>query len=83
MEHKVVRLLTRSARADPRVTAGVVLASSPQDHRVGVWWQGREGCWLAHPPAGPSRRCRRSMAERAVRAAGVAEPGGTSGCATL
>jgi hypothetical protein len=42
-------------------------------------------CWrarcrsIAWASAGPGRRCRRRMAERAVRAAGGAEPGGTSG----
>jgi hypothetical protein len=53
MERKAVRLLTRSARADPRVTAGVVLASSLQEHRVGVWWQGkgRVAGWPIHRPA--------------------------------
>ena len=42
MARKAVRQLTRSARADPRVTFGVVLASSLQDRRVGVWRQSRE-----------------------------------------
>jgi hypothetical protein len=36
MERKAVRRLSRSARADPRVTTGVVLASSLKEHRVGV-----------------------------------------------
>jgi hypothetical protein len=36
MARKAVRPLTRSARADPRIRTGVVLASSLQDHRVGV-----------------------------------------------
>jgi hypothetical protein len=75
MERKAVRQLTRSARADPRVTAGVVLASSLQDHRVGVWCQGRGGL-LAGPSTGRALvgGADASMAERAFRAAGVAEP---------
>jgi hypothetical protein len=51
MERKAVRQLTRSARADPRVTTGVVLASSLKDHRVGVWCQSR-GELLAGPSTG-------------------------------
>jgi hypothetical protein len=50
MVRKAVRQLTRSVRADPRVTAAVVLASSLKAHRVGVWSQGR-GALLAGPSA--------------------------------
>jgi hypothetical protein len=51
MERKAVRQLTRSARADLRVRTGVVLASSLQDRRVGVWRQSREEL-LAGPSTG-------------------------------
>jgi hypothetical protein len=48
MERKAIRQLTRSSRADPRVTTGIVLASSLKDHRVGVWSHSRGGL-LAGP----------------------------------
>jgi hypothetical protein len=51
MERKAVRQLIRSARADPRVTTGVLLASSLKDHRVAVWCQSR-GALLAGPSTG-------------------------------
>ena len=51
MEGKAVRQLTRSARADPLVTAGVLLGSSLKDHRVRVWCQSR-GELLAGPSTG-------------------------------
>jgi hypothetical protein len=51
MGRKAVRQLTRSARADPRVTAVVLLASSLKDHRVGVWSQTRAALLPARRPA--------------------------------
>jgi hypothetical protein len=50
---KAVRQLTRSTRADPRVTAVVLLASSLKDHRVGVGSQSRAALLTGPPTSTP------------------------------
>ena len=60
MGRKAVRQLTRSASADPRVAAVVLLASSLKDHRVGVWFQSRVAL-LAGPSTGTSHADQRDQ----------------------